>query len=149
MQPGNTGMMSSVTNARIARTMSADEDVGPYACSFRYVLCTTPRTGSSMLSASLREFGSLGYPHEYLNLRFVKAWADRCGMARVSMTQYLRFLESRRCSPNGVFGLKVHFSQLEPALGESNRQAEFLRRFDRCIVLGRRNKVAQAISWLR
>jgi LPS sulfotransferase NodH len=134
---------------RISRAMSAEQDGERCPCTFRYLICSSPRTGSSLLTIALREAGLAGIPYEYLHPGYARAFADRFGLTTVAIPAYLDFLEQRRCSRNGVLGMKLHLHQLRNALPGREQQIAFLQRFDRCIVLNRRNQLAQAISLLR
>ncbi len=140
---------SSGTDDWITTVMSDRSDTGPHECRFRYLLCSAPRTGSSWVGAALRDTAQAGIPYEYLNPRFARAYARRFDRAAVSLPEYLRFPKSARCTANGVFGLKMHFEHLANAFNDSEKQAAFLKRFDRFVVVGRRNLVAQALSLLK
>jgi trehalose 2-sulfotransferase len=132
----------------IQSIMSEDFDTGPYECRFRYFLCSSPRSGSSMVAAALRDTGSAGVPHEYLNANYVKAFARRQNVPDVSRT-YWKFLESRRCTPNGAFGVKAHFRHLSVIFREPDQQLRFLQRFHKFVIISRRNAVAQALSYVK
>jgi trehalose 2-sulfotransferase len=138
----------SATTARIESIMSGESDTGPYACRRRYLLCSSPRTGSSIVAAALRNTGCAGLPHEYLNPHYIEAFARRMS-TNGSRSEYLSFLESRRCSSNGVFGLKLHFQQFTAGFRKPEHQFQYLQRFDKCVVISRRNAVAQALSLLK
>jgi LPS sulfotransferase NodH len=78
----------------------------------------------------------------------VKAYRLRIGSAfGVELSQYRQFLLERRTSPNGVFGMKMHFGNLPNVLAAIEAQKEFVADFDRLIFLTRRNKLAQAVSF--
>ena len=77
---------------------------GPAASSLRcYIVCSTPRSGSSLLCRALASMGIAGTPTEYFN-----------PVTRASLTA-----RSRRTSANGVFGTKLHWEQLEQLRAES------------------------------
>lgn len=113
-----------------------------------YVIAATPRSGSSLLSDLLRATGLLGVPLEYLNqvdlpvllARFGGATAD----GRIDFSRYLAGLVRHRTSPNGRFGLKVHFRQIQPHLGDP-ALARLLRAAS-WLWIRRRDTIAQAIS---
>ena len=76
-----------------------------------YLLASVPRAGSTHLSHLLWRTGCLGAPLEYLN--FVPG--GPYGFAADSTQLQLELWRSvvrRRCSPNGVFGLKAFPPQL-------------------------------------
>lgn len=120
-----------------------------------YLLASVPRAGSTFFSHVLWRTGCLGAPLEYLNFEP----AGPYGFAAKSppMQQQLwRSVLRRRCSPNGVFGLKVFPVQLEqlnhdnPALLEEVLAVMLPRAGERRIVyLRRRDRVAQAVSYAR
>lgn len=119
--------------------------------SFRYLLLTTPRTGSTMVSEMLYAAGVAGDPQEYLSYGYTRAWLqsrpDKIDAFRIR--EYLRELETRKTSPNGIFGIHVHFLQLQPFFNESERLVGFLKSFDQIICITRVDKIAQAVSWWR
>jgi LPS sulfotransferase NodH len=120
-----------------------------------YLLASVPRAGSTYFSHLLWQTGSLGAPLEYLNFEI----AGPYGFASKSTAlqhELWRSVLRRRCSPNGVFGLKAFPQQLED-LQQSNQGlladvlATILPR-DRAryvIYLRRRDRVAQSVSLAR
>ena len=124
-----------------------------------YWLCTTPRSGSSVLGDALTHTEVAGRPTEYFNRRF---WPDlfaRFGVA--AATDYLERVVAETATPNGVFGTKVMldadmaptFDALRERLGEprlSDAEAATQAFPDlRFVYLTRRDKVAQAVSYCR
>lgn len=120
-----------------------------------YLLATVPRAGSTHFSHVLWRTGCLGAPLEYLNFEP----AGPYGFASASPSAQLDLWHSvlrRRCSPNGVFGLKAFPMQLQalerdnPALLNEVLPAMLPRQRPRRIVyLRRRDLVAQAVSYAR
>jgi LPS sulfotransferase NodH len=111
-----------------------------------YVVCSVPRTGSTLLCRGLQATGRAGSPYEYLEptrmAELVARWD--CG---TETEAYVHALRTRRVDANGVFGTKLHWYQLE-ALGEPARLLELLpgARFARIV---RRDLDAQAVShWI-
>lgn len=82
-----------------------------------YLICATPRSGSSLLSAVLAATRSAGVPAEYFNPAIRDPLAERWGCDPRSAA-YVRTLHARRSSENGVFGLKLHWFQLLELHGE-------------------------------
>ena len=120
-----------------------------------YVLATVPRTGSSWFSHLLWQTGCLGAPLEYLNYEP----AGPYGFAKNSPSQQQwlwRSVQRRRTSPNGVFGIKCFPDQLQQ-LHETNPDllSDVLssilasQQSPRAVWLGRRDRVAHAISFAR
>jgi LPS sulfotransferase NodH len=133
------------------RLRSPEWDVGDgTAPRLQYVLLSLPRTGSEWLCASLRQRG-IGVPMEYLTALDL---AQRLGSGdqegNIRVPTYFAQLHAARTTPNGVFGLKLHPLHLKAlSSGDELRAAEALGRFDRIIVLRRRDRLLQAISLAR
>ena len=139
-----------------------------------YIICTTMRSGSTMLASGLRETGVAGRPDEYFAPPVRLPQAEVFEMAP---TRYRELLEAhRRTHPaeqvlrgiieagttdNGVFGVKIHFqrpfSDFHNAVEVlqarfDDRQASphelFGRAFPRLsyLWLRRQDRVAQAVS---
>jgi trehalose 2-sulfotransferase len=120
-----------------------------------YLLASAPRAGSTYFSHLLWRTGCLGAPLEYLNF----APGGPYGFAANSpdMQQQLwHSLLRRRCSPNGVFGLKafpVQFEQLQRTNPDLLQDvlATMLPRDTppRVVYLRRRDRVAHVVSYAR
>lgn len=108
----------------------------------RYAICSTPRSGSHFLGHLMHETGAMGYPLEYMNPVNFPQWTRRARAEGGATT--LDFLYSRRTSPNGCFGLKMHHDHLRRVLDSVGR-ARFLAEY-RCIYLARTDLVSQAVS---
>jgi LPS sulfotransferase NodH len=85
-----------------------------------YVICTAPRTGSTLLSAALRSTGIAGRPAEFFDIypHHEDHWRKTLGITDEST--YFDKVVAAGSSPNGVFGLKLHWHQipaLRPRLG--------------------------------
>lgn len=132
--------------------MAASRDfAGRSPVTLRYAILSAPRSGSTLLARELFRTGVAGDPHEYLNPMAIAAYQAASGATRVTLPEYLGDIESRRTSPNGCFGIKAHYFHLS-RLGdtdESRRRIveEFLRKQDRRILITRRDKLAQAVSY--
>ena len=115
-----------------------------------YIICSTPRSGSTLLGFLLRECKMMGVPHEYLHptIHF-PALARRSGLiasgGSVNVDTYLAWLRRRRSTANGVFGLKAHFSHIGP-LAHRPSVAKWIEGA-RLIRIRRRDVVLQAISY--
>lgn len=114
-----------------------------------------PRAGSTFLSHLLWRTGCLGAPLEYLNFEP----AGPYGFATASPDLQRRLWRSvlrRRCSTNGVFGLKAFPPQLEQL---KRRNPELLKdvlsvilpqgKPRKILYLRRRDRIAQAVSYAR
>src|SRR4051812_32354779 len=111
-----------------------------------YLLASVPRAGSTHFSHLLWRTGCLGAPLEYLNFEPAGPYGF-AGASPELQLQLWRSVLRRRCSPNGVFGLKAFPPQLDqlqrrnqPLLDEvlatilpheRTRRIVYLRRRDR------------------
>jgi LPS sulfotransferase NodH len=129
---------------RITDRFTFEFDSAP-AVRVSYMICSLPRSGSSLLCEALANTLHAGMPAEYFNPGIVDRFERRWKVD--SFDGYRRELLARKTSPNGVFGLKVHWGQyvryfegLEPASIFPNLHFVLIRREDR---------LRQAISWVR
>src|SRR5262245_28053120 len=81
-----------------------------------YFICTTPRTGSSLLCEALEFTRIAGVPREYFEAVYEKDWCARLGIT--SDHEYLEKLATAGMTANGVFGAKVHWHQLRHLLAK-------------------------------
>jgi trehalose 2-sulfotransferase len=130
-----------------------------------YVICTSPRSGSTLLCQGLTRTGRAGAPAEFFDHReeVTAYWMKRFTTSKRS--QFVDKLVEATSSRNGVFGTKLHWStqgdmhnalkdSLYPkAAGLEHRSLPELLEMKfpavRYIWLRRRNKVAQGISHYR
>src|SRR5947209_13992998 len=80
-----------------------------------YMICSTGRSGSTLLCSLLTNTGVMGVPHEYFNLSrhgqfLIKRLKDRAD-GEIPMEEYFDALVKHRTTPNGVFGIKAHINQ--------------------------------------
>lgn len=120
-----------------------------------YLLASVPRAGSTFFSHLLWRTGCLGAPLEYLNFLPLGPYGFAANSAELQQQLWHSALR-RRCSSNGVFGLKAFPQQLDelqhknPQLLEEVLGAVLSRRRPRHILyLRRRDRVAQAVSYAR
>ncbi len=120
----------------------------------RYVIASTPRCGSNFLQRALWRSNSAGAPEEYLTRPYVEDFASR-GIAprRYPLNpsdadEFVRELWRYRTSSNGVFGIKMHGSQLHLGLQPSSGRLIPSLRDCKWIWMRRRNTIAQAVSYL-
>lgn len=118
---------------------------------FRYVLLSTPRCGSNLVSDMLISTQLAGYPLEYLNGRYMYAWdrmrPESAAVGKKTIAEYLAMLEKYRTTRNGIFGLKVHYAHLEKVwCNNPSAGHRWLDTLDRVVLLSRRDKIAQAVS---
>jgi trehalose 2-sulfotransferase len=115
-----------------------------------YLLCSMPRSGSSLLSEALSATGRLGVPIEYFDRTdtFAELYARwRCR----SLEEYISTIRRRRVTDDGVLGVKAHWFQLEQLADELGRTpAELIvEQFTgaHLVRVRRRDVLRQAVSW--
>lgn len=123
-----------------------------------YMICTQQRSGSWLLAEGLEGTRVAGRPREYFNEltegKFFKEWSVS------TYGDYLPKIRAMATSPNGVFGIKVHWCQFDPmidklktvsALQHASTQAVLDKIFPELsfVWLSRRDRVRQAISHFR
>ena len=122
-----------------------------------YLICGTPRSGSSLLCEALGNSGVAGRPAEYFWKGDEQTWAETWGLSNYTYGDYLQAALWHGTTPNGLFGAKVMW-------GYVNDFARRLRQIPgyespdlpdllgsafpdlRYIWITRRDKVRQAIS---
>jgi LPS sulfotransferase NodH len=114
-----------------------------------YVIATTPRSGSNLLSDLLLVSGVMGQPSEFLNPNgTIPPLAIKHNLLdardRLYLSQYLNFVTENFCSANGVFGLKLLFDQFEIFFDYS--PVKKLLQKSKFILLSRRDFISQAVS---
>jgi LPS sulfotransferase NodH len=127
-----------------------------------YVLCGTPRTGSTLLCGLLRSTGVLGRPESYFREPDEVAWAARFGLATEGgrVRDYRAFVNAARSagtSTNGVFGARIMWGSLErmvEGLGRVPGKPDLVVLEEALgsltfIHLRREDIAAQAVSWCR
>jgi LPS sulfotransferase NodH len=157
-EPGKT---ASVPQRKVPQDLchryfdSSPQEGHPEAC---YLICSTPRSGSTLLSHLLAGTGQHGVPHEYLNQHScMRVLAQRYGLIEPGaalpagdeawVARYLAALISRRTAANGVFGMKMHFDQFAP-FRDSPSISGFVKR-SKCILILRSDLLGQAASFER
>jgi trehalose 2-sulfotransferase len=75
------------------------------------IIASTPRSGSHMLGHALAATGRMGVPYEYCHRANLTEWQKRmhCDDPRSALQEIMR----RRTTPNGIFAIKVHYSQTD------------------------------------
>jgi LPS sulfotransferase NodH len=111
--------------------LSPEFDTRPGAAVERkqtYVVCSTPRSGSTFLCQALASTGVAGTPMEYFNpvTRSILSRRWGCGSG---LTSYVESLKERRTSPTGTLGIKLHWHQLEAIRNERSGHRHFAEPF--------------------
>ncbi|MEM9381504.1 MAG: Stf0 family sulfotransferase [Planctomycetota bacterium] len=117
-----------------------------------YLICSSPRVGSNLLSSLLRRTGRCGTPREYLCPAEIAEHgpaAAGIGSTDGDPARFQRYYDGIREAfrDDGRFGLKAHLHQLRSALEGG---FDFDRNLpDRFVLLSRADLVGQAISFAR
>lgn len=127
-----------------------------------YMLCATPRTGSTLLCSLLTSTNVLGLPGSYFRAQDEVAWADRLRVPVVGgrVRDYGAFALAVRAAgstANGVFGARVMWGSVErvieglapPASRPDVQALEGAFGPLGFVHLIREDVVAQAVSWVR
>src|SRR5271156_6210986 len=96
-------------------TTSAGPPFDMAAIKLSYVICTAPRTGSSLLCAALWRTGIAGRPAEYFDVHAHNDEHWQKHFAIRDNREYLGKVVDAGTTDNGVFGFKLHWHQ-SPAL---------------------------------
>jgi LPS sulfotransferase NodH len=119
------------------------EDAGEPRVS--YLVCSIPRSGSTLLCDLLAATGVAGAPIEVFHPDFMRVLARRWGTETTEA--YVGQLLARKTGPNGVFGAKAHWAQYHPLFGEADPRTVLPNL--RVILMSRRDRLRQAVSWVR
>lgn len=128
-----------------------------------YVICTSPRSGSTLLCKLLADTGVAGNPDSYFHRPSIAAWLDHFDLTpddtvpeRDVLRSVFRAAIAKGTLDTGIFGLRLQrgsfdFFTRELAVlhpGFSSDAERFEAAFGRTLFihLSRRNKVQQAIS---
>ena len=126
-----------------------------------YFLCSTPRSGSTLLCELLTSTGVAGTPHSYFRSQDMATRASKWGLLDRGTFDYAAYLDAvrnRTVTANGVVGLRVMWGTLDDILGELRGndddrsdvavlEAAFGRL--RFVHLNRHDVIGQAISLYR
>ena len=129
-------------------------DIHPFKDpSRRYLILSSQRTGSNYLCRRLCNVkGRFGLPSEYLNPNIIQMMLPRLIVSaaqggKLPLGKYLNAVERARTTADGCFGIKVQPAQLLGAVGRESRSVlHFAQRFDRLVLMTRRDKLGRAIS---
>jgi LPS sulfotransferase NodH len=115
----------------------------------RYCILSSQRSGSTLLARMLSKTRQAGDPLEYFNLRLLGLAQAQTGNRSLTPIEFMRLMELRRTSPNGVFGMKVHYEQMLRAFqsnAPNGKMIEFLRNQQHLFWIRRHDRLRQAIS---
>jgi LPS sulfotransferase NodH len=130
-----------------------------------YLVCGTPRTGSSLLCSLLSSTGIAGHPESYFRKPDERTWADRWEIPRrtdgsFDYQDYIRAAIAAGSTANGVFGGRVMWGTMDGIVENvrtlhpnlAGRDLDLLTAtfgLLRFVHLWRSNTLAQAVSWAR
>lgn len=131
-----------------------------------YVICATPRSGSTLLVEMLFSTGIAGRPNSFFRAQSILEWADHWGVDRTNGIddkefdqRYLAALIQEGTHNTGVFGLRLMWDSVGEAITRLSRvnggPADLVAQFEAAfgptlyIHLSRQDKLAQAISRVR
>jgi LPS sulfotransferase NodH len=110
-----------------------------------YLICSMPRSGSSLLCELLTATGVAGAPTEVFHPDYMALLKHQWQVE--TLDDYLTELLARKTGPNGVFGAKAHWGQYHPAFEEADPRSIFPN--VHVIAITRRDHLRQAVSWVR
>src|SRR4051794_739295 len=110
-----------------------------------YMVCSLPRSGSSVLCDVLAATGLAGAPTEYFEETQMPIFSEIWGTT--TLDEYLDALVAKKTSPNGVFGIKALYDQFETVLGRRLPRSIFPNL--RYVYVKRRDRIRQAVSLSR
>ncbi|MEL0632583.1 Stf0 family sulfotransferase [Pseudoalteromonas carrageenovora] len=106
------------------------------------IIASTERCGSHMLGHALHNTNSFGFPLEYANPANLNKWKEKLQID--DFFEVIDELQQRRTSPNGVFGIKLHYQHIEQFGGFENLVKYFPDAY--YVLLTRENVLNQAVS---
>ena len=131
-----------------------------------YILCSTPRSGTTLLCDLLAQTGVAGRPNSFFRRKSLGYWAEQWGLGQdvdwqdaAFAVRYFAAMRRAGQGETGVFGLRLMGGDLKfvcdwltrrypPVLTDADRFAAAFGSL-RFIYLSRRDKLAQAVSYIR
>lgn len=90
-----------------------------------YMLCSTPRTGSTLLCAYLASTDVAGHPQSYFRAQNMSTWAEEWGLpcadGAYSYAAYLEAMRKAGSTANGVLGLRIMWGTLDEVIEQLAR----------------------------
>ncbi|MGD0810777.1 MAG: Stf0 family sulfotransferase [Acidimicrobiales bacterium] len=130
-----------------------------------YLICATPRTGSTLLCGLLGDTGIAGKPESYFRLpderSYAESWSVPVGSdGPLDYRQYIRAVIAAGSTTNGVFAARVMWGTMEEVvtklraayhhpLGTDLEVLSHVLGRTRFVHLQRGDVLAQAVSWAR
>jgi LPS sulfotransferase NodH len=91
-----------------------------------YLVCGTPRSGSSLLCEALTNTGIAGRPEEYFQPANEIIWKERWGIS--TYVEYLAHTIKQCTTPNGVFGAKMMWGYFDHFLQHLYQMPDYKKR---------------------
>lgn len=130
-----------------------------------YIVCATPRCGSHLLAEALQITGLAGNPDEYFHTNKQGQLQNEQGnianlYGKQSLESFLELVLSLGSTPNGVFGIILHWDYLHHVFTNFRTLPQYEDLTDGALLnalffnpkfiwLQRRDKVRQAVSWIK
>ncbi|MCB9980742.1 MAG: sulfotransferase [Rhodospirillales bacterium] len=125
-----------------------------------YIICSTPRTGSTLLCSLLKSTGVAGYPESYFRIQDRINWAKKWGVSPDRFSDFLNAATTAGTSENGVFSARVMWGSMMEIIKDIQDSKPLRNLTDvevlehafgpiKFVYLKRLNIVAQAVSRLR
>lgn len=129
-----------------------------------YLLCGTPRTGSTLLCGLLRSTGVAGRPESYFRAPDEQVRAERWGLVHpdgsISYGDFVRAAIREGSTGNGLFGARIMWGTMDELVAKLGAVYPDLAGADdelparalgptRFIHLWREDTITQAVSWAR
>lgn len=106
------------------------------------IIASTGRCGSHMLGHALHKTNKFGFPLEYANPANLAEWKRQLRID--DFQEVMAEIQRRRTSPNGVFGIKLHYPHIKQFGGFENVVRCFPNAY--YILLSRQDALKQAVS---
>lgn len=113
----------------------------------KYLLLSTPRVGSTLLTKRLKETKLLGEPDEWFTPPLVDAVLNTLGTKTLDTDQYFQMVLNATVGESRIFGLNLHVHQYVNLLKTGVDLMNI--GFERIYWLRRRDKIKQAYSWCK
>lgn len=107
------------------------------------IIASTGRCGSHMLGHALHKTNRFGFPLEYTNPVNLAEWKRRLRID--DLQELMAEIQRRRTSPNGVFGIKIHYPHIKQFGCFDNLVKCFPNAY--YILLSRKDVLRQAVSY--
>src|SRR5690348_4387329 len=91
-----------------------------------YLVCGTPRSGSSLLCEALANTGVAGGPEEYFQPANEIIWKERWGVS--TYVEYLAHTIEQCTTPNGAFGAKMMWGYFDHFLQHLYQMPDYKKR---------------------